>query len=188
MYSYHYNDKDKIRRAYLLRKPTQPLGYAFPSRLIQGQYRKFTEDLFANEKYKDWLEYSMEKDIDYCLYSYLFIPDATDDDGFVVDGFRYWKKIERIRTHVRGMSNAHNQVKKKCEALMNENEQIVIVFAKYFGQYEGVYRRHLNTSVRVNRFLLRQGLAFHDHDKSEESNNRGNCNDANFRRHFWLDI
>ena len=105
---YHYNDRDKIRRAYLLRKSTQPLGHTFPSSLIKGQYQKFTKDLFDNEKYKDQLEYSIEKDVVYCLYCYLFKLDAANDDAFVVDGFRNQKKTKRIRTHVKGMSSAHN--------------------------------------------------------------------------------
>ena len=117
------------------------------------------------------MEYSIEKVVGYCLFCYLVKPDGVGDDAFVVDGFRNWKKTERIGTHIGGMSSAHNQAKKKCEALMYEKEQIATVFAKHLGQNDKEYRKRLNTSLGIIRFLLRQGLAFQGHDESEKSSN-----------------
>ena len=57
---------------------------------------------------------------------------------------------------------------------MNQNQQIEIVFTKHLSQIDGDYRRRLNTSVGVIRFLLRQGMAFRGRDKLEQSSNQEN--------------
>ena len=50
--------------------------------------RRFNPKWF--KEYESWLEYSIEKDIAYCLYCYLFRQDVgmqSGDDSFVTEGF-----------------------------------------------------------------------------------------------------
>jgi hypothetical protein len=65
----HSNFRDAVRRAYILKGPCQPKGHNYPRRSICGRKRSFQEDWF---KYNPWLEYSVEKDVAYCFYCYLF--------------------------------------------------------------------------------------------------------------------
>lgn len=54
--------------------------------------------------YPSWLEYSIEKDAAYCMYSYLFKPHNEEGggDAFTAEGFRNWKKIDELKSHVGG--------------------------------------------------------------------------------------
>ena len=46
--------------------------------------------------------------------------------------------------------------------------------SKQPNQVRSEYRIRLNASVHCVRFLLRQGIAFHGHDESENFSNKGN--------------
>ncbi|KAM5569924.1 hypothetical protein ABKV19_017106 [Rosa sericea] len=49
-----------------------------------------------------WLEYSIEKDVAYCLHCYLFKPNIGDQAGgdvFVGTGFNNWKKKDKLKDH-----------------------------------------------------------------------------------------
>jgi hypothetical protein len=73
------------------------------------------------KEYK-WLEYSIEKDVAYCLYCYLFksnFGNQVGGDSFVIEGFSNWKKKEMIEVHVEAHNSAHNQARQKCKALLN---------------------------------------------------------------------
>ena len=78
-----------IRRAFIDKGPTQPIGYNFPKPLIK---RCFQKSWF---KQHPWLEYSVEKDRAYCFHCYLFKRDRIDDkfgyDVFTTLGFNNWK-------------------------------------------------------------------------------------------------
>ncbi|KAL0560965.1 hypothetical protein IC582_001383 [Cucumis melo] len=41
-------------------------------------------------------------------------------------------------------------------------------------QVRAEYRTRLDASIDCTRFLLRQGLAFHGHDETDDSKNQGN--------------
>ncbi|XP_062088660.1 uncharacterized protein LOC133795220 [Humulus lupulus] len=69
---------------------------------------------------------------------------------------------------------SHYECYKKCEALMNEKQQIQHIFVKKNDKDRKSYRVRLTASVDSIRFLRRQGLAFRGHDESEDSNNQGN--------------
>ncbi|XP_062102861.1 uncharacterized protein LOC133813724 [Humulus lupulus] len=69
---------------------------------------------------------------------------------------------------------SHYECYKKCEALMNEKQQIQHIFVKKNDKDRKSYRVRLTALVDSIRFLLRQGLAFRGHDESEDSNNQGN--------------
>ena len=87
---YHPNDQDEIRRYYLQKKkkPCRPYGHDFPQTKIGGLMRRFNPKWF--KEYESWLEYSIEKDVAYCLYCYLFRQDVgmqSGGDSFVIEGF-----------------------------------------------------------------------------------------------------
>ncbi|KAL4620382.1 hypothetical protein ACB092_06G150000 [Castanea dentata] len=78
--NYHPNERDQIRRHYLQNKPCQPVDHDF----LQSQFGK-------------------TKHAAYCLFCYLFRPDTSDQgggDSFVTEGFRNWKKKEKLQNHV----------------------------------------------------------------------------------------
>ncbi|RWR79953.1 zinc finger MYM-type protein 1-like protein [Cinnamomum micranthum f. kanehirae] len=122
---------------------------------------------------KAWLEYNVEKDAAFCLCCYLF-GEETRYDAFITQGFKSWRKKERIENHVRGPNSVHNQAYEKCQNLLNQKQHIETVIVKQSSQARTEYRIHLKATLASVRFLLRQGLPFRGHDVSEDSNNMGN--------------
>ena len=57
---------------------------------------------------------------------------------------------------------------------MNQDQHVELSLANQSEQVRNIYRTRLTASVNCIRFLLRQGLAFRDHDESEQSLNQGN--------------
>jgi hypothetical protein len=172
---YHPNDRDKIRRAYLQKKPCQPFEHNFPQTQFGKTWRRFNPAWF--EEYSDWLEYSILKDAAYCLFCYLFRPDSRNQaggDSFVTEGFKNWKKKDKLQSHVGAHNSAHNQARRRCEALLNQKQSIITFFDKQSDQQKMDYRTRLNASVDCIRFLQQQGLAFRGHDESKSSSNQGN--------------
>ena len=54
---------------------------------------------------------SIEKDVAYCLYCYLFRQDVGmqfGGDSFVTKGFNSWNKKEKLDLHVGGVNSANN--------------------------------------------------------------------------------
>jgi hypothetical protein len=72
IYEYHINDRDAIRRAYLQKNPCQPSHRDFPQKQFRNisTLRRFNPAWFGT--YPIWLEYSITKDVVFCLYCYLF--------------------------------------------------------------------------------------------------------------------
>ncbi|KAK6125832.1 hypothetical protein DH2020_040428 [Rehmannia glutinosa] len=168
--------RDQVRRVYLQKGPCQPMDHAFPKRKFgENTYRRFSSSWFS--EFGDWLEYSISKDVAYCLYCYLFKANKgkqSGGDAFVSEGFTYWKNKERLKTHVGKHDSEHNQARMKCEALMNQGQHIQTVWHKQSKQAKDDYRIRLYSSVDCTRLLLQQGLAFRGHDESESSRNPGN--------------
>jgi hypothetical protein len=135
--------------------------------------RRFNPAWFKEYK---WLEYNILKDAAYCLYCYLFKSDIgkqAGGDSFVTEGFSNWKKKKKIEGHVGAHNTAHNQARRKCEALLNHKQSIITFFDKQSDQQKIVYKTCLNASVDCVRFLQQQGLAFYGHDESKGSSNQG---------------
>jgi hypothetical protein len=173
--SYHPNDQDNIRRAYIQKGPCQIVPYNLPQTEIGGSMRRFNPDWFT--EHKNWLEYSIENDAVFCLCCYLFRQDVgkqAGGDTFVRTGFKLWHEKEKLRTHVEGVNSAHNQAVKKCKDLMKPNQHINNVFVKQTKEEKIKYRIQLNATVDCIRFLLRQGLSFRGHDESLDSSAKGN--------------
>ncbi|PKU62536.1 hypothetical protein MA16_Dca028767 [Dendrobium catenatum] len=68
IWSYDVNDRDRVRRAYLLKGPHQPKNHQFPQTTIGNISRRFNSNWF--EDFPDWMEYSIQKDAVFCLYCY----------------------------------------------------------------------------------------------------------------------
>ncbi|KAL4613890.1 hypothetical protein ACB092_07G014500 [Castanea dentata] len=173
--NYHPNERDQIRRHYLQNKPCQPVDHDFPQSQFGKTKRRFNLVWFKD--YPSWLEHSITKDAAYCLFCYLFRPDTGDQgggDSFVTEGFRNWKKKEKLQNHVGDHNSAHNIAQRKCEALLNQRQSIQTVINKQSDVEKREYRTRLNASMDCICFLLRQGLAFRGHDESKDSNNQGN--------------
>ncbi|KAL6541811.1 hypothetical protein OROGR_011297 [Orobanche gracilis] len=104
---YSPNQRNAVRRAYILKKPCQPKTHDFPQKDCGG-FRCFS--VFWFEKW-DWLEYSIEKDAAFCFVCYLFKNEVeinTGGDAFVNEEFKSWNKPERFLNHVDGVKSAHN--------------------------------------------------------------------------------
>ncbi|XP_060966501.1 uncharacterized protein LOC115713294 [Cannabis sativa] len=93
---------------------------------------------------------------------------------FVSKGISNWKKPKTFALHVRKHDSSHYKCYKKCEALMNEKQQIEHILLKKENKDQKNYHVRLTASVESIRFFLRQGLALRSHDESEDSNNQGN--------------
>ncbi|XP_062112489.1 uncharacterized protein LOC133823651 [Humulus lupulus] len=172
---YSLNIQDQIRRHYLQQGPCQPKNHKFLPKLFGGVERRFNIEWY--DQFPTWLEYNIDKNSAFCLYCYLFKQNNGKQGGgeiFVSKGFSNWKKTETFANHVGKHDSSHYECYKKCEALMNEKQQIQHIFVKKNDKDRKSYRVRLTASVDSIRFLLRQGLAFRGHDESEDSNNQGN--------------
>ncbi|EOA33131.1 hypothetical protein CARUB_v10016470mg [Capsella rubella] len=173
--SYHPNQRDEVRRKYLVRGPCQPSGHSFKRTKMSNATRRFNPAWF--EKYGTWLEYSVSTDRAFCLCCYLFKGDGRkqgESDAFVKEGFCLWNKPERLETHIGGTNSFHNCAVEKCDNLMKQAQSIKHALFKQNDVVKNEYRIRLTASIDASRYLLRQGLSFRGHDESEESANRGN--------------
>lgn len=165
---FHINDRDIIRREYIRRGPCQPSEYKFPK-----TNRNFVRTWF--DKFKPWLEYSIEKDAAFCFVCYLFKSDTTPGgDAFVNPGFRTWGKPSAFEKHVGNHMSAHNNAMKNCDVFIKQKSSIACCFETFSNEAKSDYRVRLETSIAALRFLCLQGLATRGHDESEKSSNKGN--------------
>ncbi|KAL6499901.1 hypothetical protein OROGR_027811 [Orobanche gracilis] len=171
---YPPNQRNVVRRAYILKKPCQPKTHDFPQKECGG-FRRFSVSWF--EKW-DWLEYSIEKDVAFCFVCYLFknyVEINTGGDAFVNKGFNLWNKPERFLKHVGGVKSAHNLVYEKYVNLRDGQKKInSCFFCNATDVMKSDYDVRLKASISCLCYLLRQGMAFRGHRESEESLNRGN--------------
>lgn len=170
--SYDPNQRDEIRQLYWLRGPWQPRGHVFPTKKIGTKLRRFVTTWFDEFR---WLEYSVKMDKAYCMCCYLFKDDIPHfgSDAFVTEGFNNWSKKERLPLHVGEVNSFHNRAQKKCEALVQQKQSIVVAFHKQTEKEKVEYIMRLNASIDVCRLLLKYALPFRGHDESETSLNQG---------------
>ncbi|CAK8537303.1 unnamed protein product [Lathyrus sativus] len=175
MACYHPNDRDEIRRAYLQKGPCQPKDHNFQQRQFGTSLRKFNPDWFL--EFGSWLEYTVSKDVIFCLCCYLMrheIGEHKGWDAFVTEGFSNWKKKDRLNVHVGGPNSAQNQAWRKCNALMNQKQHIEVAINKQSDLIKREYHIHLTAIVDCIGLLLKLGLAFRGDDESVDSKNKGN--------------
>ncbi|XP_071713304.1 uncharacterized protein [Rutidosis leptorrhynchoides] len=167
---YDVNQRDEIRRQYWIRGPFQPKGYDFPS--TNG--RRFVKAWF--EKY-NWIEYSIKADKAYCLCCYLFrdhIGHQGGSEAFVTEGFNSWKKSERLKEHVGGVSSFHNAALEKCESLTRTNQSILNAFDKQDEKSKTDNRIRLSAMISACRYCLKCAIPFRGHDEMDTSIYKGN--------------
>ena len=103
------------------------------------------------------MEYSINKDVVFCFYCYLFGQDVGKQRGgdtFVTKGFKLWNQKDKLNSHIGGVNSAHNQAVQKSEDLLKEKQHIQSVLVKQSNQDKIEYRVQLNAIVDCIRFLL----------------------------------
>ncbi|XP_021997455.1 zinc finger MYM-type protein 1-like [Helianthus annuus] len=168
--SYHPDQKDEVRRAYLAKGPCQPKSHDFPVRNLSDEDRRFSVKWF--ESYPTWLEYSEKTDRVYCLFCYLF-KEPGQKETFVSEGYYYWNKKDRLKTHVGDNNSFHNKAVKKCEDLLRQDRSIQFSYEKYTDKQKSEYRIRLHSTIIVSKALLNGSLPFRGHDESEKSLYKG---------------
>ncbi|XP_050941577.1 uncharacterized protein LOC107992013 [Cucumis melo] len=151
----------QVRRAYLQKGLCQPRNHTFPLKKSGSQSRRFNAIWFT--EYPNWLEYSISKDAAYCLCCYLFkleVGEQSGRDHFIGEGFSKWKEKEKLQTHVGGPNSAHNQAWGKCEALLNQKQQIATFFNKMSNQARIDYRIRLGATIDCAQFCYNKVFHF----------------------------
>ncbi|XP_072147483.1 uncharacterized protein [Setaria viridis] len=167
--TYHVNDQDAIRRAYITKGPFKPSNHDFPSRKIGGRDRQFNFVWMYNH---EWLEYSIKKDSAFCFICYLF-KKGTGSNTFIVGGWNNWNIGNKALLKHSG-SMAHNTAQERYIGFMNPKVAIDYRIEKWTDEDLRLYKKRLTYSLICIKFLLHQGLAFRGHDENKESSNRGN--------------
>jgi hypothetical protein len=169
--------QDQVRRAYILKGPTQPTNLNFPrTKFGNGKPRGFVTSWY--KKY-NWLEYSESKDSAFCFYCFLFKHPGRGEqfghDSFSKTGWKDWKHAYKaLPEHVGGVGSAHNECVKKCDDFKNQRQSVSRVLHRANKKSEELYEIRLTSSLRCSRYLIKQGLAFRGHDESSSSLNKGN--------------
>ncbi|XP_058776061.1 uncharacterized protein LOC131650364 [Vicia villosa] len=167
---YHPNDQDEVRRAYLVNVPCKIKLTEYESTNIGGRERSFQYSW--HEEY-DWLEYSVEKDVVFCLPCYVCY-NGTSNSAFVVTGFKGWNLKHKLDKHVGEKPNSHHKkCVKACEDLMKKKQSIEFSYAKYSSKEEVDYLSRLKASLEAVKYLVRGGLAFRAHNEGENSIYKG---------------
>jgi hypothetical protein len=168
---YHPSVQDQVRRAYLLKGPTQPI-VNFPKMGSRG----FSKDWYR--KY-DWIEYSESNDKAYCFHCFLFKQVTSTQrfgyDVFTKTGFSDWKHAYKaLPDHIGGISSDHNNARLNCDAFCNQRQSVSSKLSRATKKSEELYKIRLTSSMNCARFLIGQGLAFRGHNESLGSLNMGN--------------
>ena len=168
---FHPDVQDQVRRAYLLKGPTQPI-VNFP----KNGSRVFSKDWYGRF---DWIEYSESKDVAYCFYCFLFKPmGGTQRFGhevFTKTGFSDWKHAYKaLPDHVGGITSDHNNARLHCDDFRNQRQSVSSKLSRATKKSEELYKIRLTSSMHCARFIIGQGLSFRVHNESLGSLNMGN--------------
>ena len=55
-------------------------------------------------------------------------------DVFITQGFKSWRKKERIENHVGGPNSVHNQAYEKCQNLLNQEQHTEMIIVQQSSQ------------------------------------------------------
>ncbi|KQJ83648.1 hypothetical protein BRADI_5g16026v3 [Brachypodium distachyon] len=153
---YHSDVQDRVRRAYLLKGPTQPNLPHFERTNFGSKTRAFSKTWY--KKY-DWIEYSKDRNVAFCFYC------------FLLD----WKHAYKaLPGHVGGVGSAHNKARLHCDDFRNQNQSVSTNLARATEESKQLYKSRLHSSLGCARYLIFQGLSFRGHDESSTSLNKGN--------------
>ncbi|KAJ1293014.1 hypothetical protein BS78_01G035500 [Paspalum vaginatum] len=171
---FHHNIRDDVKRAYLLKGPTQPRGHEFPYK----NFRVFRAQWFNDY---DWLEYSVSKDAAYCFYCFLFRKEAEHEkfgyDVFSKTGYDNWKNAtcRGFPDHCRAVGGCHNKARQRADDFRNQRTSISRKFESNIVDKEERYEVRVTAALDIARFLISQGHAFREHDESASSLNKESC-------------
>ena len=161
------HDHDTARRGYILKGPCHLYAHEYPVRKIYGHGRRFNIVWFT--KYP-WIEYSVQKDAAFCFNCYLF---GKETRTWVKFGWHNWN-VGNAALDKHALSVVHKFAQDKYNLFVKKGTKIDSVIVKVSEQDQVEYKARLTYSLRCLRFILRQGMASHGHDESEESTNKGN--------------
>lgn len=170
---FHPDIRDEVKRAYLVKGPTQPRGHAFPKTTRRCFRAAWFDDY-------DWLEYSVSKDAAYCFYCFLFRREAEHEKfGHVVfskTGYDTWKNAANrgFPDHCRAVNGCHNKARKCADDFRNQRTSVSRRFESNTIDAERRYEVRVTAALDIARFLIAQGHAFRGHDESATSLNKGN--------------
>ncbi|CAJ2643438.1 unnamed protein product [Trifolium pratense] len=172
IHEYSPDIQDQVRRAYILKGPTQPILEKFPRTQFAREPRTRA---FCNT----WIEYSEFKDAAYCFHCFLFKkPGRSEQFGFEVftkSGYKDWKHASKgLQGHVGGHGSMHNSCMKDYDDYNNQRQSIGAKFLRATRESEELYKIRLTCSLDCSRYLIAQGMAFRGHDESVTSLNKGN--------------
>ena len=172
---YHPDVQDQVRRAYILKGPTQPV-VNFPRKQFGCLSRAFSKDWY--KKY-DWIEYSESQDAAYCFYCFLFKKSENNQrfgsEVFTRSGFSDWKHAYKaLPHHIGGVRSDHNNARLHCDDFHNQRQSVSSKLSCATKESEELYKIRLTSSLECTRFLISQGMAFRGHDESSTSLNKGN--------------
>ena len=88
IWEYPVNQRDEIRRAYIMVGSYQPILSKYPKSGPEAHPRSFQSSWF--KIFPSWLEYSPTKDAIFYLPCFLFNnkPSAPGQNAFILEGFR----------------------------------------------------------------------------------------------------
>ncbi|KAJ1261742.1 hypothetical protein BS78_09G054600 [Paspalum vaginatum] len=158
---FHPNIQSEVRRAYLLRGPTQPVGHIFPRKKVRRDWRVFRPQWFKDY---DWIEYSVSKDAAFCFYCFLFRQEPEHEkfghEVFTKKGYNDWKHAYRgLPGHIGGVSSCHNRARLCAEDFKNQRASIP---------------NKIDANSKSSEMLYEVRHAFRGHDESASSLNKGN--------------
>lgn len=168
--SYPFDERDVVRRLYLIAGPCQPHCHDFPWIGEGSSKRCFRSEWFNTYP---WLEYSIAKNAAYCLPCYLY-PSPKSDEAFISNGFVTFSRRDKFTKHVGKHSSTHNFAQMKCDNLMNDKTHLDTLVRRHPNEITDAYRTRLGASIDTVRILIHQALAFRGHNETENSTNRGN--------------
>jgi hypothetical protein len=169
--SYAPDIQDQMRRAYILKGPTQPI-VKFP----HTDGTAFSQSWF--QRY-NWIEYSVSKYADFCFYCFLFRNPGRAErfgyDVFTKTGFKDWKHAYKaLPEHIGGVGSEHNDCVRHSDDFKNQNQSVATKLARVTDESKELYKIRLTSSLECCRYLMAQGLSFRGHVESSTSFNKGN--------------
>ncbi|KAJ9557603.1 hypothetical protein OSB04_012217 [Centaurea solstitialis] len=170
--SYRPNQRDDIRRHYLVKKAFQPCSHKFPYKEYSSGKRCFSVQWFDSFP---WLEYSVKANKAYCLYCYLFKEDVGNQGGknvFSSEGFGNWSKSGVFKEYVGLVKSHHNKAMQKCDDLLKQKQAINVKLNTITDKEKLSNRYKLLGSVISARHCLENTLPFRAHDESETSRSK----------------
>jgi hypothetical protein len=167
------NIRDKVRRAFIAKGPTQPIGHIFPQSHGKRSFQKYW---FRNHS---WLEYSLEKNKAYFFYCYLFKHDRMEEkfchDAFTKVGFSQWRNVyTAFPKHVGGPNSIHNVATIAFHDFRNQRSSVNHRMSSYSQDALVKYETRLEASLGIVSYLALQGEPFRGHDETSISLNKGN--------------